>query len=327
MNDSLVFNHHALPFDSTETADAELPDFLRLCVRAQVAGFRVVLLDESCDANWFRLELSPGYFWQDWHNRHGGDGENRDMIRAFRTIATRQPFFSTEDLDRGCDLIEVFLQDSQESLDALLAAVWHESHLISLPTRFPWNRSPVDAVVVSLDASDHLQEIPTRIVNLCSLRVWADLEPEIRERKNAAIRSGKLLLKEWQRLYPALSVCGKAFEQLSRWSHGLKLLDQVKESLAVLNAFSEKWGSRDIPDYFHDALRTLGLNYNVSGESASVSQNPSLRKHREFWLPSGKQAYFENHIKLMGNYRLHFYPDAEARIVFIGYIGPHLPLK
>lgn len=31
----LVFNHHSLPFDSQEKAEEALPDFLKLCLRAQ----------------------------------------------------------------------------------------------------------------------------------------------------------------------------------------------------------------------------------------------------------------------------------------------------
>lgn len=326
MNDRAVFNHHCLPFDSPFLAEAAIPDFLRLCFRARNAGLQVILVDETGDPTWFGLELAPGYSWRHWHERHSQSGGNRDLVRAFRSIATQRPFFDDRDLDRGCYLIDVRLPDSEESLAALLAAVWHEAPLIGFPTRAPWNASPVGAIVVSLDEAEGMHEEPADIVNLCSLDAWEIEEPKTRARRTTDVRSGKALLAQWSTLYPFLSYCGKVPEQLVAWSHGLSILEWAKEALEMLNLFSEKWRDREIAAYSHAALRELGLNHEVSGESASVRNDPSLRACREFWLPSGEKAYFEEHVKLSQGYRLHFYPDPMERAIFIGYIGKHLPL-
>jgi hypothetical protein len=327
VNAELIFNHHALPFDSSEAADAAMPDFLRLGFRAQRAGFGVILVDENLDSTWFRVELARGYFWQDWHNRHSERDEYRDLVRAFRSIATHQPLLSPADMEAGGDLKEVCLAGAEESLTALLAAVWHEAPLLGFPTRPPWDRSPVAVTVQTMDPDGEFRESAEEIVNLCSLAVWEENEDEFRRERNAAIQTGQRLRDDWEGLFPALELCGKAPQQLSKWSRCRSLLDATKEALTVLNDFSERWRDGRIPDYSHERLRELGLNREVSGESETVRNNPSLRRHREIWLPSGNKVFFENHVKLPRGFRLHFFPDGESRTIFVGYIGLHLPLK
>lgn len=109
MTSYMVFNHHSLPFDSQEKAEDALPDFLKLCLSAQNIGLDTILVDDSMDKRWFRLELSPQYFWQDWHNKiqSGDDKAAIEQVRAFRSIATHQPFFPTKDINDNVDLFEV----------------------------------------------------------------------------------------------------------------------------------------------------------------------------------------------------------------------------
>lgn len=327
MNAELIFNHHALPFDSAKAADAAMPDFLRLGFRAQRAGFGAILVDENLDSTWFRVELARGYFWQDWHRRHSERDEYRDLVRAFRSIATHQPLLSPADMEAGSDLKEVCLPGAEESLTALLAAIWHEAPLLGFATRPPWDHSPVAVTVRTLNPGGGIRDSAEEIVNLCSLAVWGEKADEFRRERNAAIQSGRRLRDEWESLFSALGLCGKAPQQLAKWSRGRSLLDAAIGALTVLNDFSEQWRDGRITDYSHDALREMGLNREVSGESETVRNNPSLRRHREIWLPSGTQAFFENHVKLPRGFRLHFFPDAESRTIFVGYIGSHLPLK
>ena len=139
----MVFNHHSLPFDSQEMAEDALPDFLKLCLRAQSIGFDTIFVDDSMDKGWFRLELSARYFWQDWYNKiqSGKDKAAKEQVRAFRSIATHQPFFSTKDIENNVDLFEVSL-DGDASFSALRAAAWRKAPLAGFPTRSPWLDSP-----------------------------------------------------------------------------------------------------------------------------------------------------------------------------------------
>jgi hypothetical protein len=119
-----VFNHHSLPYDTSSQATDAVPCFLKLCLMAKRLGFDTILLDETQDAGWFRIELAPGYFFQDWFNKHGRIGENRDAASAFRSIATKTPLFAPDDIADGLGLFEVKESTSQIEYSTLRAAAW-----------------------------------------------------------------------------------------------------------------------------------------------------------------------------------------------------------
>ena len=173
MTSAMVFNHHSLPFDSQETADDALPDFLKLCLAAQNIGLDTILVDESIDKGWFRLELATRYFWQDWHNKiqSGEEKAAKDQVQAFRSIATRQPFFSTKDIENDVDLFEVSL-DGDASFSALRAAAWHEAPLASFPTRSPWLDSPLSVTMEELDQAGDIRQRSLDLMNLFSLEIF-----------------------------------------------------------------------------------------------------------------------------------------------------------
>lgn len=325
MTSGLVFNHHSLPFDAVENADAYIPEFLRVCIKAQNIGFSTIIVDDSVDSDWFRLELANGYFWQDWHGKNQS-GENKDLIRAFRSIATKQPFFSAEDMRDGADLLDVSLDDDS-SLSALCAAAWHEAPLTSMPTRPPWLSSPLQLKVESLDAAGKILTRQLDVLNFYSLESFEKEVAALLEQRNLRLNSGRQIWEKRKTLFPNLTFCGKAQEQLNGWSASNTVLNQVLESLTFLNTFCEKLADGTYDCYSAEALREIGLNHRVSGESETVMKNPQLRKQRKFWLPEGREKIFENHVKLTNGYRIHFYPENGENHIYIGYIGSHLRLK
>lgn|GEM_PF-695545 len=318
-----VFNHHSLPFDSSSQADEAVPDFLKLCVMTKRLGFDTILIDVTQDKNWFRVELAPRYFFQDWYNKTGKRGTNRDILRAFLAIATRTPLFTSEDLYERLALFEVKEATSQIEYSTLRAAAWYQSPVSSFPTRAPWNQNPVIVTVTVLD-EDGEHRNDQGIVNWHSSSVIKKMEGALRKERDRAIRTGSEIWASRSLLFHLLEFCGECACQIQ---HGLSeqtILDQVRESLRFINLFVEKWRSGEIIQYSHDALRSVGLPHKVSGESAPVRNDPRLRASREFWLPSGKKAFFESHVKLSSGFRIHFYPEPETRCVYIGYIGRHL---
>ena len=93
-----------------------------------------------------------------------------------------------------------------------------------------------------------------------------------------------------------------------------------------MNTYSKEMSINAVKGYSHQQLQKFGLSHDVSGESLTVHNNPKLRKKREFHLPDGNLVFFENHIKLSNGFRIHFYPEPQKGIIYIGYIGPHLKL-
>jgi hypothetical protein len=325
MSSFLVFNHHSLPFQSKETACAAIPEFLKICIRARNFGISTLLIDDSVDRNWFRLKLSDNYFWQDWYNQNNND-QNKDSIRVFRSIQTRQPFFSAEDIGDELDLFEVKLKGG-DTYSALRAANWHEAPLTSFPTRKPWDSSPIIVEVNEIEKDAELISNDSEIINLYSLAILKDIEPLLLQKQQASLLSGKALLESKDKVFPFIKFCGKSEQQLLNWSHSKTILEQVKESLIALNAFCEKWQTNEYQIYSHENLKANGLNHKVSGESQSILQDKILRSQREFYLPNGRKELFENHIKMAKGFRIHFFPDSITKTIYIGYIGTHLRLK
>ena len=319
-----VFNHHSLPFDSSSRADEAVPDFLKLCVMAKRLGFDTILLEETQDTSWFRVELAPRYFFQDWYNKMAKQGADRENARAFLAIATKTPLFTPEDHDKGLALFEVKEATSQVEYSTLRAAAWYQSPISSLPTRAPWNQNPVMVTVTVLD-EDGEHRNDQDIVNWHASSVIEQMEEALRKERDRAIRTGCEIWESRSILFPLLEFCGECAYQIQNGLSEQTILDQVRESLHFINLFAEKWQSGEIVQYSHDALRSVGLPHKVSGESPPVRNDPNLRAYREFWLPSGKQAFFESHVKLSSGFRIHFYPESETRCVYIGYVGRHLP--
>ncbi|MDH3348283.1 MAG: hypothetical protein OEM02_09345 [Desulfobulbaceae bacterium] len=321
----LVFNHHSLPFDTARDADESIPDFLKICLKLNRNGLSTILVDESIDCHWFGLQLADHYFWRDWYNKYK-NGLHRDMVRAFRGIATRQPFFSREDDEQGADLFEVTFKDDN-SFAALYAAAWHEAPLASMPTRSPWIGSPLGVKVEQLDETGKLQGRKLDILNFYSLDNFECQYTKLSKQRNELLHSGREFYENCRNFFSHLTLCGDAPQQLRDWSTGKTILDQVKESLTRLNMFCEKWLDGVYANYQHELLRKVGLNHKVSGESKSVRGNRKLISLREFWLPEGRKEIFENHIKLSNGYRIHFFVEHQSKRIYVGYIGPHLKLK
>ena len=320
----LVFNHHSLPYKSSEPVNDAVKEFLKICLKARRLGYPIILMDDNQDINWFRIELAPGYFWQDWYNENGNRGELKEQIRAFRSIVTRKPLFSPDLIGSDLALFDVREQISGICLPALRAAAWYNYPLASFPTRNPWNQSPVSITIETL--SDEIQRQPGTLLNFYSISFLDSIERQLLQQRNILIQNGRALWEQRLINYPDLEFCGKSPSQLQNWSSLPSILNQAIQAFDVLQIFSEQWENGIRDNYSHAALRELGLTQEISGESSSVSNSAKKRNERIFYLSDGHRQYFENHIKLSHGFRIHFYPDSDARKVHIGYIGPHLSL-
>lgn len=91
-------------------------------------------------------------------------------------------------------------------------------------------------------------------------------------------------------------------------------------------------------DYLLDETHSgfkVPFNYFAAKESESVRANPALYQSRVFRVPEEVRtdgtAYMEAHLKVMTNHalapRMHFLDDtSNTGQIWIGYLGPHLPL-
>ena len=116
------------------------------------------------------------------------------------------------------------------------------------------------------------------------------------------------------------------------WDALLALDDYARISLA-------EGFAGDVAAYLADtpaACRTFSGNRHASTESADVQRNPQFRTPRELAVPAeidpSERAFMGAHFKIAQSAtispRMH-YLDATARtqVIYVGYIGPHLPLS
>jgi len=296
-------------------AKASVSEFLKVCLKLKRYGFQTILFEETLDKSWFRVELAPNYFWQDWHNENKNNAILKTQIHAFLSLKTKSPLFSNDDIASDLQLFEVKLPNCSEELSVLRAAVWYNYPIASYPTKEPWNKNPVIVNVLKLDEYGQNENIEEITNYFDSNKID---ENSLRNSQQESIVSGQELWKHRNELFPNLCFCGDSPFQLKNWSIGETELKQVKNSLSVLDKFSENCEKLQ-------NLRNLGLD--ISCESQTVANNPEMRSKREFYLPNGEKEFFENHIKLSSGIRIHFYHNTDEKRIYIGYIGKHLPTK
>ncbi|MEM6406426.1 MAG: hypothetical protein AAF669_07555 [Pseudomonadota bacterium] len=321
INRPLIFNHHALPYPTCEQAKADLPDFTRtafLC--CQRYACKLILLDGSLDPSWRNIKLAPGYYWRDWLEKDSrSDQENR---RAFLSLTTRSPLM----LDGVGLECEVGLPGQQTNLTALQAAFVHQTYLLSLPNRLPWNQAEIEVWVTTL-TEDGLISSQQQLPNVCGHESLEYHAPTLANLKQQGITGGLELWEHRTGVFPHLKFLPKPFgNQLRRGNYRADVWHKARHALEALNRFAEAWQANRQLVYQSARLADYGMSCEVSGESASTLQNAKTRAAREFWLPTGEKVCFSEHAKLTRDIRLHFYPDAVSRQLYIGYLGPHLPI-
>lgn len=97
--------------------------------------------------------------------------------------------------------------------------------------------------------------------------------------------------------------------------------------------------TRDVQGYLErtpDGFRGYSANRHTRDESADVRSNPGLRQKRVFAVPPSVadegEVFMGAHFKITQqgqiSPRLHYFDDtARSGLVYVGYIGPHLPTK
>jgi hypothetical protein len=315
MSSWLVFNHHSLPFEDRYRAIHAVPIFIQICLQARNKGLSTILMEEQQGQNWFHIALAEGYFWRDWHKQH--KSIEKDQIQAFLQIATSNyPL-----IDDTLEFLQVTIEwNGKVEYSALGAAAYYRSPLVSFPTKHPWNSSPIPVTT-------HLkgEKTEVRLQNLYQLEGIEKILDALQKENDSFLFSIKDLIQNINKLYPHIIFCDTMMQCLKKWSYPETIFTQTKEILRLLDSFVEKWKTDDALFYSEKAIRDFGLNHEVSGESDTVKNNPKLKNMRTFYLPDGRKLFFEQHIKLTNGFRLYFYPDMAQKLIYIGYVGPHLP--
>ncbi len=328
MSNGILLNHHSLPFESEADADNGLLVFFNLLKHCRKAGLKILLVDEDQDKSLMSLELAEGYFVRTWFASASKNSELIDWCRFLRSVETKQPLFETVGLQNVDDVVEVGLLGESTGMGVLLAAFYFGTFLTSFSALDRWLKPHISVWILDLtEKSDDPTEKEDLLLNLFdddSLAIHGD---ELKRRRNNLINSARDIWVQRSELFPNLSLLSNQIgTSLKSWSARQDVLLKARDSLNVLELFCAKWKSGEYVDYRHEYLRNLGLAAEITGESASISNDPKKKKERMFWLDDGREVYCENHVKLPGGYRLHFYPDTSVKRIYVAYLGPHLTL-
>lgn len=81
----------------------------------------------------------------------------------------------------------------------------------------------------------------------------------------------------------------------------------------------ESWNSGDF------SYKKIRRDYSLIISPETDGTINKYGRERTFQLPDGSSKIFDLHIK-MGDIRIHLFPDNTQKIIYIGYIGKHLPI-
>jgi len=326
MSLALVFNHHSLPYENKQDADLGVQCFIKTALACRQYGFNLMLIDVDVDKSWFRIQLAPDYYWHDWFQWAKSQARLKDVVRAFRSLQTRQPMLLASDEQAIDASIEVGLVQQDHGLSVLQVAYWYKTFLISFPVGTPWNQTLIKVWVLNLQ-DDHESNTEVDIKNLfddASLQIHKNSLKALRDKN---LKAGKDIWENREVFFPNLCLLdNKIGEQLRGWSHRVDILNKAKDALLVMEVFVQKWQEGVFDDYRHENLISCGLAAEVSGESSSVKDSRKKKAEREFWLPMGRKVFCENHVKLPDGFRLHFYAASDEKKIYVAYLGVHLTL-
>jgi len=323
----LVFNHDSLPYDDPKHIDAAILNFVKVSLACRQYGFNLMLVDIDVDKSWFSIELAKGVYWRDWFNSAKQKNEMKEIVRAFKSLKTRQPMMLPEDERSAENSVEVGLKDKEKGLATLQAAYWYETFLISFPTSEPWHNALIDVWVLNVKINGDSTECVDQIKNLFDTNSLQQHENHLRSLRDERLQKGIDIWKNRKLIFPNLYLLDNVLKsQLFAWTHRPDILHKARGALINMNEFVQRWKNEEFDAYRHSYLADCGLSSKVSGESDSVKQDLRKKAEREFWLPEGRKVFCENHVKLQDGFRLHYYVSSKEKIIYIAYLGPHLTL-
>lgn len=342
--DFFIFNDLSLPFADKFEVQKHIKHFADIFSKAEPYTPTVLRLPDHLGDNLLTLELAADYRLADWlynpldftveelvriHNEGNNLSEEElkerqydinDLRTRIKSLITYSPLiFETDDKevqDENDDSeFTLEIDDRVCNAQGLGAAYLLESIAISFLSSDFWERHEftVNQMHLTEDAEEQQLEPIARhaatVLNFEQHIEW------LNEQREDTLKQGEDLWEQRETILPSLILCPEVEGHLKKFGSSLDFT-RALDRLQKLNQYvgdlkSNRLGDKTYADY--------GLR--VSGESKLTMDNyGNLRKFR---LPNGRREIFEDHIKIGGSLRIHFWVD-NNRIFYIGYVGVHL---
>lgn len=312
----LVFNELSAQGEHQSQTEYEARTWMAEFAHVITASRKLGLKALKVKADFFETQLVKGYHIRAWLRDRNVDREQQRRIRSVGTALWPLP----DDIAQAeAEQMAFEFKHQGHPAFGLGSAYLLESVAISLNTAPNWQLPTILLNIEEFDAeSDSLisRQEPVRhvsqITHLTHHQTW------LQDRFSTSVADGRYLLEKCTAWFPNLHFIENAQKQIEAMDRGTPQLRQVVIKLFELQNYCANWTE--------GGFDKEQLASKTSPESPTVRNNPTLRRQRTFLMPNNSEAFFEWHIRLTPNeWRLYFLPDPQKRIMYIGYIGQHLP--
>jgi len=262
--------------------------------------------------NFVNRKLVENYSVYAWATETTTNTIRRDFQRYFLTLATKSPYIEDFfDKEEGGRLFE-YQYDTETAFGVGLAELWGIP-VLSLGSDAKFRVDYINATKMIIDEEgDSNQKV--QVLNLWKPSQIEAFRDQLVGMIWQNVMNGKDLINELPHLLPHLKVCNNAHKQIEALRGSEQFFPEILRHLRILN--------KTMADYANGPFEPTGINWSVDS-SSTLKKYPECRT---FFCNDGEKRIFSCHSKILSaNKRIYFFPLPHEKIVYIGYLGDHLP--
>lgn len=266
-------------------------------------------IDESLGDNLYDLYLVDGYSIGAWFEDYKVDS---DLKAKFLSIVSLSPLVDGELKWRFED--ENCYHNGVLGL-GIKASLICDTFCVNFLTADCWKSSSLSVVHEYIEEGE-LKSVDA-LLKCFSDRLHVSRHAEwFRKFREDNLKNSKELWVKRQELFPYLLFCANVKQNVARMGNSTNL-NNVINRLRVLDDIAQNWNKGNFN------YEEINKSHNITIHAESQLTLDNYRAVRNFRVLDGTYKTFSLHI-LVGDLRIHFYPDNESRKIYVGYIGIHL---
>lgn len=248
-----------------------------------------------------------------WVNAGGALREER---RYLRSLLGKAPFVEDLQAHREQEKHSLYeLRHGNDRAHGAGVAYLFGGPSVSLRGDARFEVDPLTLSLLTLDEHGNAVSELVEVVNLATLLHVEARRELLRERVLREVRSGAELWRRRADLFRSLDFCERTRRQVEALVGTEAHFYEVCRHLAAIDDALSVWTEGEL-----DPPRTQWSN-----ESRVTMSHDVYGPQRDVLCPDGETRRFKAHTKIrINNKRIYFWPVAETRRAYIGYVGDHL---
>lgn len=303
-----VFNELSLPFSTKENIVGKFFDFFELLEETKKKGLDTLRLSR----NFKNYEILQGINFQQFVGQQQDQDFKRKIVSFLMNkgvVLIDSPLIQEKENEEQ-DIISgsEYFYDTQANNGGLACCDIWNTLAISFNSDTQWS---TENIILQKDTFSENTDIVQQTISIrhssktdhlkAHQTFFDDLEKELK----LSITQEHFWVQRTL-FFSKIIFCPEVESQIRKLDKGI-----FQQAISIL---------RDV-----ETQRKLITDFNCSGESETIHNNPDLRKLREFTI-NGKKVFFEDHLKSLPNaYRVYFLMQKQK--IYIGFIGKHLKGK